>query len=45
MKYFRLILIIAMALPTLRDLFKLTEEDATYNVLVTYVNSCGGSVT
>ena len=44
MKYCRLILIIAMALSTLRDLFKLTEEDATY-VLVTYVNSCGGSVT
>ena len=34
MKYFRLISIIAMALSTLRDPFKLTEEDATY-VLVT----------
>ena len=45
MKYFRLILIIAMALSTLRDLLKFTEENATY-VLVTYVNnSCGGSVT
>ena len=33
-----------MALSTLRDLFKLSEEDATY-VLVTYVNSCGGNVT
>ena len=28
MKYFRLILIIAMALSTLRDLFQLTEDDA-----------------
>ena len=43
MKYFRLISIMAMAL-SLRDLFKLSEEDAIY-VLVTYVNSCGGSVT
>ena len=34
----------AMAPSTLGDLFKLSEEDATY-VLVTYVNSCGGSVT
>ena len=33
-----------MALSTLRDLFKVSEEDAAY-VLVTYVNSCGGSVT
>ena len=33
-----------MTLSTLRDLFKLSEEDATY-VLVTYVNSCGGNVT
>ena len=44
MKYFRLVSIIAMALSTFRDLFKLTEEDATC-VLATYVNSCGSSVT
>ena len=31
MKYFRLISKIAMALSTLRDLFKLTEEDAVSN--------------
>ena len=29
MKYFRLIPILPMALSTLRDLFQLTEEDAT----------------
>ena len=28
MKYFKLILIIAMALSTLRDLFQFTDEDA-----------------